>query len=66
MKNNVIQSWKTTLIGMVIIIASVVSVFFPELNITWYPDALAGIGIGILLWFSPDKLLGIADKRLGK
>lgn len=65
MKENVIQSWKTTLIGNVIIVASVVSVFVSELNMTW-KDAAIGIFIGGLFWLMPDKLLGLAGKRLNE
>lgn len=65
MKDNVLKSWKTTLIGNLIILASVVSVFVPELNTTW-KDAAIGIFVGGLFWLMPDKLLGLAGKRLNE
>lgn len=53
MKINYITHWQTTIIGIVIILASLGSVFFAQS--TW-TDASIGLGIGILLIFSPDTI----------
>lgn len=54
-----IKQWKTTTIGLLIIIASIVSVFLK--SVTW-ADASFGIGIGVVLMFSPDAILSKFDK----
>lgn len=54
-----IKQWKTTALGLVIIIASIVSVFLK--SVTW-ADASFGIGIGVVLMFSPDAILSKFDK----
>jgi hypothetical protein len=55
MKKNLIKSWKTTLIGFIIIIASIISVFkIPSIN---WADASIPLTIGIALLFSPDTAL---------
>lgn len=55
MVKNVYKSWRTTLLGIVIIIAAIVSVFVTT-AITWF-DASIGIGIGLALCFAPDILI---------
>jgi len=62
MKLSNIKQWKTTLIGSVILIASVVSVFFDK---TWV-DASVGISISILFLFAPDKIIDNAIKIISK
>lgn len=52
---NIIKSWKTSLIGLVIIISSIISVFTNE-AITW-ADASISLTIGIALLFSPDTMI---------
>jgi len=52
---NIIKSWKTSLIGLVIIISSIISVFTNE-AITW-ADASISLTIGIVLLFSPDTMI---------
>lgn len=52
---NIIKSWKTSLIGLVIIISSIISVFTNE-TITW-ADASISLTIGIVLLFSPDTMI---------
>lgn len=54
-----IKQWKTTALGLVLIIASIVSVFLK--SVTW-ADASFGIGIGVVLMFSPDAILSKFDK----
>lgn len=54
-----IKQWKTTALGLVLIIASIVSVFLK--SVTW-ADASFGIGIGVVLIFSPDAILSKFDK----
>lgn len=62
MKMSNIKEWKTTLIGSVILIASILSVFFDK---TWI-DASIGICIGTIFIFSPDKIIDNVIKFLGK
>jgi hypothetical protein len=52
-KRNVKQ-WKTTTLGVIIIIASIASVFIKEIQ---WSDAVFGIGAGLVLIFSPDTIL---------
>jgi hypothetical protein len=54
MKLNNIKSWKTTVLGIILIIASIVSVFVKEVQ---WSDAVIGIGVGLVLLFSPDTIL---------
>ena len=51
---NITNSWKTSIIGLVFILTSIVTVF---LKITNWTDVIAVIVIGIGLLFSPDKLI---------
>ena len=62
MKISNIKQWKTTLIGCIILGASVVSVFFDK---TW-TDAAIGICIATLFLFAPDKVIDNAIKFLSK
>lgn len=48
------KEWKTTLLGMIIIIASITSVFIKEIQ---WSDASFGIAIGLVLIFSPDTII---------
>ena len=54
-----IKQWKTTVLGLVIILASIASVFVKGLS---WADASFGIGIGVVLIFSPDSILTKFDK----
>ena len=47
------KQWQTTTLGMIIIIAAIASVF---INTNW-TDAIIGIGVGLMLVFSPDTVL---------
>jgi hypothetical protein len=51
---NNVKQWKTTALGVVLIIASIASVFIK--GIQW-SDAVFGIGAGLVLIFSPDTIL---------
>jgi len=51
---NVTESWKTSIIGVVIIIASIVSIFVKAA--TW-SDVIPVIVIGVGLLFAPDKFI---------
>lgn len=53
--NNIKHGWKTTLVGIVLLIASVVSVFISNLNINW-TEALPVVLVSLVL-------LGIKDPR---
>lgn len=64
MKNNIIDSWKTTLVGSVILLAALVSVFVVE-NIVW-SDIYIALAMGIALLFSPDTLINKISKLLTK
>jgi hypothetical protein len=52
--SNIKRGWKTTVLGSIIILASVASIFLIE-GTTW-TEATIGIGVGI-------TMLGIADKN---
>lgn len=54
-----IKQWKTTALGLVLIAASIVSVFLK--SVTW-SDASFGIGIGVVLILSPDSILSRFEK----
>jgi hypothetical protein len=56
------KAWKTTALGMTIIVASMASVFVKE-SLTW-SDAAIGIAIGLMLVFSPDTILDKIMKLL--
>lgn len=56
---NNVKQWKTTTLGMVIIGASIASVFVKEIQ---WSDAVFGIGAGLVLIFSPDTILTKFDK----
>lgn len=56
---NNIKQWKTTALGLVLIIASIASVFVK--SVTW-SDAVFGIGAGLVLIFSPDTILTKFEK----
>lgn len=56
---NNIKQWKTTTLGLVLIIASIASVFVK--SVSW-SDAVFGIGAGLVLIFSPDTILTKFDK----
>jgi hypothetical protein len=61
MGNNIIQKgWKTTVIGLLILLAALLSVFLTD-RIGW-GEATAPILIGIALIFTPDTIL---DKLAG-
>ena len=59
MKASNIKQWKTTALGIATLIASIASVFVK--NVSW-ADASFGIGIGVVLIFSPDSILSKFDK----
>jgi hypothetical protein len=59
MKASNIKQWKTTALGIATLIASIASVFVK--NVSW-ADASFGIGIGVVLIFSPDAILSKFDK----
>lgn len=56
---NVTKGWKTSLIGSVIIIAALLSVFIKDA--TWV-DAAVAISIGIGLLFAPDDAIKKANQ----
>jgi Co/Zn/Cd efflux system component len=62
MKVSNIKQWKTSLIGIVIMIVAITSVFFGK---TWV-DASIGISIGTLFLFAPDKIIDNAIKYINK
>jgi hypothetical protein len=53
--NHLVKGWKTTLIGTILLIAAIVSVFLVD-NINWF-DASIAIGLGLALMFSPDNII---------
>lgn len=54
MKLHHYKQWKTTTLGLIIILSSIASVFVKE--ILWQ-DASIGIAVGLMLVFSPDTIL---------
>lgn len=59
MKVKNIKAWKTTALGIILIGASIASVFVKGLS---WADASFGIGIGLVLIFSPDTILSRFEK----
>lgn len=59
MKIKNIKAWKTTALGIILIAASIASVFVKGLS---WADASFGIGIGLVLIFSPDTILSRFEK----
>lgn len=55
MIKNVYKSIKTTILGLIVIIAAVASIFFSD-GMSWW-DASVGIAIGLALIFTPDSIL---------
>ena len=53
MKIKNVKEWKTTTLGIILIVASIASVFVQ--SVSW-SDASFGIGIGLVLIFSPDTI----------
>lgn len=54
-----LKAWKTTTLGIILILASILSVFVK--SVSW-SDASFGIGIGLVLIFSPDSILSRFEK----
>lgn len=59
MKVNNIKQWKTTALGLILILASIASVFVKGLS---WADASFGIGTGLVLILSPDSILSRFEK----
>lgn len=59
MKIKNLKEWKTTSLGIILIGASIASVFVKGLS---WSDASFGIGIGLVLIFSPDTILSRFEK----
>ena len=59
MKFKNLKAWKTTALGIILIVASILSVFVK--SVSW-SDASFGIGIGLVLIFSPDSILSRFEK----
>jgi hypothetical protein len=59
MKLKNLKAWKTTALGIILILASILSVFVK--SVSW-SDASFGIGIGLVLIFSPDTILNRFEK----
>jgi hypothetical protein len=59
MKLKNLKAWKTTALGIILILASILSVFVK--SVSW-SDASFGIGIGLVLIFSPDSILSRFEK----
>lgn len=59
MKIKNLKEWKTTALGIILIVASIASVFVKGLS---WSDASFGIGIGLVLIFSPDTILSRFEK----
>jgi hypothetical protein len=59
MKVKNVKQWKTTALGIATLIASIASVFVKDVS---WADASFGIGIGLVLIFSPDTILSRFEK----
>lgn len=59
-RKNVKTGWKTTIIGIVLLAASVASVFLVD-GINWL-DASIGVALGIGMLFTPDDII----RRIGQ
>lgn len=59
MKIKNLKEWKTTSLGIILIGSSIASVFVKGLS---WSDASFGIGIGLVLIFSPDTILSRFEK----
>jgi hypothetical protein len=62
--HNLVKSWKTTVIGLVVLAAALTSIFIVD-NINWF-DASIGVGIGLALMFSPDSILKRISSLISK
>lgn len=54
MKLNNFKQWKTTTLGLIIMMCSIASVFVKEVQ---WSDASFGIAVGLVLIFSPDSII---------
>lgn len=61
MKLNHYKQWKTTTLGLIIIAATIASVFIKEVQ---WSDAIIGLAAGLMLVFSPDTILDRISKLL--
>jgi hypothetical protein len=58
---NIYKSWKTTLLGVILIAAGLAYVFVNQA-----PDYIVMgllVGVGILLVFSPDTIIDVLNKK---
>lgn len=61
MKLNHYKQWKTTTLGLIIIAATITSVFVKEIQ---WSDAIIGLAAGLMLVFSPDTILDRISRLL--
>ena len=61
---NLVESWKTTMVGLIVILAAIISVFTIS-TINWI-DASVPLTIGIALMFSPDTMIDKISKVFTK
>lgn len=61
--NQIIKGWKTTVLGIIIILTSLAALFFT--TIAWQGLATFLL-LGIMLLFTPDNLLNIAASIIKK
>jgi hypothetical protein len=65
MINNIIKKgWKTTIIGIVIILAAIASVFFAGQS--WWPQVIIAVGVGLAMLFTPGKVLDFITSFLNR
>lgn len=62
--NNIKKGKITSVLGVIICIASIVSVFYIP-GITWWPEGFVGITLGVILLYSPDTIIQIFKKFVG-
>lgn len=56
---------KTTILGTVVIAATLVTKFkYPDM-VTWWPEAFVGISLGVVLWIAPDTIVELIRRFVG-
>ena len=63
---NVIKSWKSTILGLVIVATVTFGLFkYPEV-VHWWPQAIPAYVVGALFMLSPDTIIKMSEKLIMK
>jgi hypothetical protein len=54
-----VKDWNTTILGVIVVLATLVSKFKFPTSVPWWPEAFVGISLGAILIMSPDTLIDI-------